>query len=65
MADHEEAAQGSDFRDCKTGLVVFGILEVVLGAMCALVALLVIFNMIISAGPNKSGSLSLLRNEIQ
>jgi hypothetical protein len=56
MADHEEAAQGSDFKDRKTGLVVFGILEVGLGVLYAFLSLLVIFSTIISAIPNKSSA---------
>ena len=56
MADHEEAVQGPDFRDRKTGLVVFGILEVILGALCALIVPLMIFGMIASAGLNKSSA---------
>jgi hypothetical protein len=39
MAQHEEAVQRSDFKDRKTGLVVFGILEIILGALCGLATL--------------------------
>ncbi|MGA2553793.1 MAG: hypothetical protein ABSF20_03310 [Smithella sp.] len=39
METHEEAVQYPDFRDRKTGLVVCGILEIILGVLCALMAL--------------------------
>ena len=54
MTDHEETMQPSDFKDRKVGLVVFGILEVILGAFCALSVPLMIFGMIASATLNKS-----------
>ena len=36
MTDHEEIVPRPDFKDRKTGLVVFGILEIILGGFCAL-----------------------------
>lgn len=56
MVDHEEVVQRPDFRDRKTGLVVFGILEVILGLLCALIAPLMIFGMIIANTLNKSSA---------
>jgi hypothetical protein len=62
MVDHEEVVQRPDFRDRKTGLVVFGILEIILGGLCALIMLIMIFFMIgspilkkSSAAPMSSG----------
>ncbi|MHC4464804.1 MAG: hypothetical protein ACYS30_25750 [Planctomycetota bacterium] len=54
MPDHEETTRTSDFKDRKAGLVVFGILEVILGAFFALMVPLMIFGMIASATLNKS-----------
>ena len=56
MVDHEAVVQRLDFRDRKTGLVVFGILEVILGTFCALIVPLMIFGMIASAALNKSSA---------
>ncbi|MHC4463927.1 MAG: hypothetical protein ACYS9C_08565 [Planctomycetota bacterium] len=46
MTDYEETLQSSDFKDRKTGLVVFGILQIILGGFCALMVPLTIFSMI-------------------
>lgn len=54
MTAHEEMMRISDFKDRKTGLLVFGILEVILGACFALMVPLMIFAMIASATLNKS-----------
>jgi hypothetical protein len=54
MTDHEEMTRPSDFKDRKAGLIVFGILEVILGAFFALMVPLMIFAMIASATLNKS-----------
>lgn len=40
--------ESSDFKKRKTGLVVFGILQIVFGGICALMAPLMIFGMIVS-----------------
>jgi hypothetical protein len=48
MTDYEEALQSSDFKDRKTGLVVFGILHIIFGGFCALMAPFMIFGMIAS-----------------
>ena len=44
-----EIMQNSDFKDRKTGLVVFGILQIILGGICALIVPFVIIGMIASA----------------
>jgi hypothetical protein len=54
MADHGEAAQGAGFRDRKTALVVFGVFEVILGALCAVIIPFMIFGTIASAALDKS-----------
>ena len=48
MADYEENTQTPDFKDRKTGLVVFGILQILLGAFCALMIPFMIFAIVIS-----------------
>jgi len=48
MTDYEETLQSSDFKDRKTGLVVFGILQIILGGFCALMVPFMIFGMIAS-----------------
>jgi len=49
MTDYEETLQSSDFKDSKTGLVVFGILHLIFGGFCALMVPFAIFGMIASA----------------
>ncbi len=49
MTGHEQTMQSSGFRDQKTGLVVFGILQVILGGICALMVPLMIIGIIASA----------------
>jgi len=49
MTDYEETPQSPDFKDRKTGLVVFGILQIIFGGFCALMVPLMIFGMIASA----------------
>ena len=48
MADYEENTQTSGFKDRKTGLVVFGILQILLGSLCALMVPLMILGIVIS-----------------
>jgi len=48
MTDYEETLQSSDFKDRKTGLVVFGILHIIFGGFCALMVPFMIFGMIAS-----------------
>lgn len=47
MADYEENAQTPGFKDRKTGLVVFGILQILLGAFCALMVPFMILAMLV------------------
>ncbi|MHC4791546.1 MAG: hypothetical protein ACYS8Y_08960 [Planctomycetota bacterium] len=49
MAEHEEIIQSSDFKDRKTALVVFGILQIILGGLCALLVPFMIIGMLASA----------------
>jgi len=49
MSDYEETEQSSSFKDRKTGLVVFGILQIIFGGFCALMIPFMIFGMIASA----------------
>ncbi len=56
MTDYEATPQSSDFKDRKTGLVVFGILSIILGGFCALMVPLMIFGMIASTALDKSGA---------
>ena len=48
MTDYEENTQAPDFKDRKTGLVVFGVLQILLGAFCALAIPMMIFGMLVS-----------------
>jgi len=48
MKDYEETLQRADFKDSKTGLVVFGILHIIFGGFCALMVPFMIFGMIAS-----------------
>ncbi len=47
MTDYEENTQTPDFKDRKTGLVVFGILQILLGAFCALMVPFMILAMLV------------------
>ena len=40
---------GSDYRDRKTGLVIFGILEIAIGAICGLAILLMLLGQAIAS----------------
>ncbi len=46
MTDHQERVQSLGFKDRKVGLVVFGILEIILGGLCALAVPFMILGMI-------------------
>jgi hypothetical protein len=48
MTDYEETLESSAFKDRKTGLVVFGILQIIFGGFCALMVPFMIFAMIVS-----------------
>jgi hypothetical protein len=56
MAEHEEIMQSSDFKDRKTGLVVFGILQIILGGFCALMVPFMVIGMIASAALRNSSA---------
>jgi hypothetical protein len=49
MSDYEETAKSPGFKDRKTGLIVFGILQIIFGGFCALQIPFMIFGMIASA----------------
>jgi len=49
MSDHEETAKSSSFKDMKTGLIVFGILQIIFGGFCALMIPFAVIGMIASA----------------
>ncbi len=49
MADYEETLQSPGFKDMKTGLVVFGILQIIFGGFCALMVPFMILGMIASS----------------
>jgi hypothetical protein len=48
MTENEEIMQSSDFKDRKTGLVVFGILQIILGGFCVLAVPFMVMGMIVS-----------------
>lgn len=56
MTDYEETEQISDFKDRKTGLLVFGIFQIIFGGFCALMVPLMILGMIASTVLDKSGA---------
>ncbi|HUS73781.1 MAG TPA: hypothetical protein VMY06_12020, partial [Sedimentisphaerales bacterium] len=56
MTDYEETLQSSDFKDMKTGLMVFGILQIIFGGFCVLMIPFMIFGMIASAFLDKSSA---------
>lgn len=49
MSDYEGMGKIPSFKNMKTGLVVFGILQIILGGVCALIVPFVIMGMIASA----------------
>lgn len=59
MTDYEQTVQSSDFKDRKTGLVVFGILQIVFGGICALMVPLMILGMIRSTAFKDSSTTSM------
>ena len=53
MSDCDLAPHGPVFKDRKTGLVLFGVLQIGLGALCALMIPLILLGMLLSkANPN-------------
>lgn len=57
MFDQVAGVQSLDYRDRKTGLVVFGILEIILGGICALAVPMMLFSIILSTTMNKSSDM--------
>ena len=58
MTNGEQATGGLDFKDRKAGLIVFGILQILLGAFCALLVPLMIVGMLLSAQPMGAGTMA-------
>jgi MFS family permease len=56
MNDYEETAQSPDFKDRKTGLIVFGVLQIIFGGFCALMIPFMIIGMIASAFLDESSA---------
>lgn len=56
MTNDNQTAACLDFKDRTTGLIVFGILEIIFGAFCALTVPLMIFGMFASASLHKSAA---------
>ena len=54
MANHEEAMQSSEFKDKKTGLIAFGIIQIIFGGFCALMIPFMILGMLVSTISAKS-----------
>lgn len=52
MTDRKEAIQGIAFKDRKTGLVIFGIIQIIFGGACALAVPFVILSMVMLAVHN-------------
>lgn len=56
MAQYEEPSQGLDFKDRKVGLVIFGILQILLGGLCGLLVPLMILGTIVSTVAAQDGA---------
>jgi hypothetical protein len=56
MAENEEIMQSSDFKDRKTGLVVFGILQIIHGGFFALMVPFMVIGMIASSALRNSSA---------
>ena len=56
MAQYEEPSQGLDFKDRKVGLVIFGILQILLGGFCGLLVPLMILGTIASTVAAQDGA---------
>jgi hypothetical protein len=56
MAEFEGTPQIAGFTDRKTRLLVFGILQILFGGLCALLIPLMIFSMVMSATMNKDAA---------
>ena len=55
MTEQVGTRVGADFKDRTTGLIVFGILQIIIGGICALMAPMMILGALITsvAGPTK------------
>jgi hypothetical protein len=56
MAENEGVVQAADFKDRKTRLVVFGILQIIFGSLCALLVPLMILGVVMSATLKKGAA---------
>lgn len=56
MAENEGIVQAADFQDRKTRLVVFGILQVIFGGLCALLVPFMILGIVMSATLKKGAA---------
>ncbi len=56
MAEYKETVQDTDFKDRKTRLVVFGILQIIFGSICALIVPFMILAIIMSAVAGKGAA---------
>jgi len=54
MANYEEPMQISEFKDKKTGLIAFGIIQIIFGGFCALMTPFMILGMLVSTISAKS-----------
>jgi MFS family permease len=61
MTNPELTITGTEFKDRKTGLIVFGILQIILGAICALMVPFMILGAVMSAtlDKNPAGSINI------
>jgi hypothetical protein len=56
MANSEETMQSSEFKDKKTGLIAFGVIQIIFGGFCALAIPFMILGMLASAALGKSSA---------
>ncbi len=56
MAEYAESAQSTDFKDTKVRLVVLGVLQIIFGGFCALIAPLMMLGMIASAAAGQDAA---------
>ncbi len=59
MTNREETVQNSEFKDTKTGLVVFGIIQIIFGGFCALMVPFMVFGIIASTVLDRSSAESM------
>ncbi len=56
MAEYAEAVENPGFKDRKVRLVVLGILQIILGGLCALIVPFIILGMVVSAAAGKGAA---------